>query len=267
MKKTDKKITEENTILKEIEDGLRIALKNKLKSYNRETSYMPFQEAILGKKNTAIYSFGISISTWLGQNLKGGYEEIARILANALGSEVHLQYKIPYSITKDTERKIYEIYTSILRGEISPDADTLAKQIKKFAKGKKGIHQDSVVDVFIKDKEKNLFIFDISSPKSNMKEAKALKLKIMNWTALGYANYKDVKSIYAFIALPYNPYHPKEYERFSTKIFDSSKDILVQDKFWDKIAGFKVYDKLIETIQKVGSENMEDLLKKIDDLE
>ena len=179
---------------------------------------------------------------------------------------LHLQYKIPYSITKDTEKKIYEIYTSILRGEISPDANTLAKQIKKFAKGKEGIHQDSVVDVFIKDKDKNLFIFDISSPKSNMKEAKSLKLKIMNWTALGYANFKNVKSIYAFIALPYNPYNPKEYARFSTKIFDKSRDILVQDKFWDKIAGFKVYDKLIQTIQKVGSENMEDLLKKVDGL-
>ena len=265
MKKTDKGITEEETILKEIEDGLRLALKNKLQSYSRETSYMPFQEAILGKKNTAIYSFGISISTWLGQNLKG-YEGIAKILAKAVGSEVHLQYKIPYSITKDTEKKIYEIYTSILRGEISPDANTLAKQIKKFAKGKEGIHQDSVVDVFIKDKDKNLFIFDISSPKSNMKEAKSLKLKIMNWTALGYANFKNVKSIYAFIALPYNPYHPKEYARFSTKIFDKSRDILVQDKFWDKIAGFKVYDKLIQTIQKVGTENMEDLLKKVDGL-
>ena len=172
MKKTDKGITEEETILKEIEDGLRLALKNKLQSYSRETSYMPFQEAILGKKNTAIYSFGISISTWLGQNLKG-YEGIAKILAKAVGSEVHLQYKIPYSITKDTEKKIYEIYTSILRGEISPDANTLAKQIKKFAKGKEGIHQDSVVDVFIKDKDKHLFIFDISSPNSNMKEAKS----------------------------------------------------------------------------------------------
>ena len=50
MKKTDKGITEEETILKEIEDGLRLALKNKLQSYSRETSYMPFQEAILGKK-------------------------------------------------------------------------------------------------------------------------------------------------------------------------------------------------------------------------
>jgi type II restriction enzyme len=266
MKKTDKEINKEDLILKKVEDGLRIALRNKLKSYDRETSYMPFQEAILGKKNTSIYSFGISISTWLGQNRKGGYEEITRILAEASGSEVHLQYKIPYSISKNTENKIYEIYTSIKRGETSPNADTLAKQIKKFTKLKKGIHQDSIVDVFIKDKDENLFFIDISSPKSNMKEAAALKLKILNWTAIGYANYKNAKSINAFIALPYNPYHPKDYSRFSTKIFDKSKDILVQDNFWDKIAGFKVYDKLIDTIQKVGSENMEDLLKKVDGL-
>ena len=253
-------------ILKKVESGIRAALKNKLSSYNRETSYMPFVQAILGRKNTSIYSFGISIATWLGQNRKGGYEEIARILAQAAGSRVEIQYEIPFSISDETEKKIYEIYTSIKRGETSPDANKISENIKSFTKSKEGLHQDRIVDVFIEDKDKNLFFIDISSPKSNMKEAAALKLKLLNWTAIGFANYKEAKSINAFIALPYNPYHPGEYARFSTKIFDKSKDILIQEKFWDKIAGFEIYNQLIETIQKVGSENMEEVLKKIDKL-
>ena len=268
MKSKESKLKKKrDKIIKKVEDGIKAALKSKLSTYNRETKYMPFVQAILGEKNTSIYSFGISIATWLGQNRKGGYEEIARILAEAAGSQVKIQYEIPHSITDQTEKKIYEIYTSIKRGETNPDADTLFKNIKDFAEPKKGLHQDRIVDVFIIDKDKNYFFIDITSPKSNMKEAAALKLKLLNWTAIGLANYKEAKTMNAFIALPYNPYHPGEYIRFSTKIFDKSKDILIQEKFWDKIAGFKVYDQLIETIQRVGSENMEKILKKIDKLD
>ncbi len=256
----------EEQIIKKVEEGIRLALSNKMDTYSRETSYMPFQDAILGKKNTALYSFGISISTWLGQNRKGGYEEIARILAKAAGSSVKVQYEIPYSISKETEKKIYSLYTQIRKKKLNPDTNKLSKKIKKFAKSAKGKHEDKTVDVFIKDKDKNYFFIDISSPKSNMKEAAALKLKLLNWIAIGYANIKDAKSINAFIALPYNPYHPNEYKRFSTDIFDKKKDILIQENFWDKIAGFKVYDKLIETIQKVGEENMKKLSTKIDEL-
>jgi len=256
----------EEQIIKEVEDGIRLALVKKMNSYKRETSYMPFQDAILGKKNTALYSFGISISTWLGQNRKGGYEEIARILAKAAGSNVQVQYEIPYSISKETEKKIYSLYTQIRKKKLNPNTSQLSKKIKKFAKSGKGKHEDKTVDVFIKDKDKNYFFIDIGSPKSNMKEAAALKLKLMNWIAIGFANIKDAKSINAFIALPYNPYHPNEYKRFSTDIFDKKKDILVQDNFWDKIAGFKVYDKLIETIHKVGEENMKKLSAKVEEL-
>ena len=136
MKKTEEQIIEE------VEKGIRLALIKKMNSYKRETSYMPFQDAILGKKNTALYSFGISISTWLGQNRKGGYEEIARILSTAAGSEVKVQYEIPFSISEKTEKKIYSLYTLIRKKKLEPDADKLAKKIKKFTKSKKGKHEE-----------------------------------------------------------------------------------------------------------------------------
>ena len=69
---------EKEKILSKVEKGLEVALKNKMDRYERETTYMPFAEAILGEKNTAIYSFGISITTWFGQNRKGGYTRIIK---------------------------------------------------------------------------------------------------------------------------------------------------------------------------------------------
>lgn len=252
-------------IISTVEKGLKIALENKMSSYKRETKYMPFMDGIFGKKNTAIYSFGISIATWFGQNTKGGYEEIARILGEAAGKEVKTQYHIPYNINKTTSNKIYDLYQNIRKKKLNPDADDLSKKIESFAEKGEGTHEDKVVDVFIKDKENNLIFIDISSPKSNMKEAGALKLKLMNWLALGYANF-EYNSISAIIGFPYNPYHPKPYSRFSTQVFDKDKDILIQEKFWDTIAGFEIYDDLIKTVQKVGNKNQKKMLKKISNL-
>jgi hypothetical protein len=252
-------------IISAVEKGLKIALENKMSTYKRETKYMPFMDGIFGKKNTAIYSFGISIATWFGQNTKGGYEEIARILGEAAGKEVKTQYHIPHNINKTTSNKIYDLYQNIRKKKLNPDVDDLSKKIESFAEKGEGTHEDKVVDVFIKDKENNLIFIDISSPKSNMKEAGALKLKLMNWLALGYANY-EYNSISAIIGFPYNPYHPKPYSRFSTQIFDKDKDILIQEKFWDTIAGFKIYDDLIKTVQKVGDKNQKKMLEKISNL-
>jgi hypothetical protein len=250
------------SIITKVEKGLKLALENKMNSYKRETTYMPFMEGIFGKKNTAIYSFGISIATWFGQNTKGGYEEIARILGEAAGKEVQTQYHIPYNINKSTSNKIYELYQNIRKKKLNPDVGDLSEKIKSFAEKGEGLHEDKVVDVFIKDKKKNLMFIDISSPKSNMKEAGALKLKLMNWLALGFANY-EYNTISAIIGFPYNPYHPKPYSRFSTQIFDKEKDILIQEKFWNAIAGFDVYDDLIRTVNKVGDQNQKKMLEKV----
>ena len=252
-------------ILSLVEKGLKTALKNKMNSYNRETKYMPFVEAIIGKKNTAIYSFGISIATWLGQNTKGGYEEIARILGEAAGKKVITQYRIPYNISKETSHKIYDLYQNIRKKKLSPNVDDLSNQIKSFAKKGEGTHEDAVVDVFIKDKSNNITFIDITSPKSNMKESGALKLKLMNWLALGFANY-DYKTISAIIGFPYNPYHPKPYVRFSTEIFDKDRDILIQEKFWNTVAGVDIYDDLINIVKKVGEKNQPNIIKKINEL-
>ena len=259
---TDK---DKKKILSKVEKGLKLALKKKMDGYKRETTYMPFAEAILGKKNTAIYSFGISITTWFGQNRKGGYEEIARILGEAAGKEVQTQYHIPFNISKDTSSKIYGLYQNIRKGIKNPDVVDLSKEIKSFASKAEGFNEDKVVDVYIKDKNNNLLFIDISSPKANMKESGALKLKLMNWLALGYANY-EYNSISAIIGFPYNPYHPKPYSRFSTEIFDKDNDILVQEKLWKAIAGFDVYDDLIKIVQKVGNQNQEEMLNKINKL-
>jgi len=240
-------------VLKTIEQGFDLAWKKKLKNYSRESKYMPFMDALIGKKRVAEYSFAISLATWFGQNSGGGYETITKILAEAAGSEVETQYEIPYSINQKTSNKVNEFYRKIRKKEISPDMLEIEKKIQKFSKKMKGLHEDKIVDVFIRDKDNNIYFIDITSPKSNMKEAAALKLKLMNWLAIAYANYEFSK-VYAFVAFPYNPYHPNPYTRFSTDIFDKNRDIKFQENFWNLIAGFDVYEDLLKIINKVCKE-------------
>ena len=73
----------------------------------------------------------------------------------------------------------------------------------------------------------------------------------------------EYNSVSAIIGFPYNPYHPKEYNRFSTQIFDKNNDILVQESLWNSIAGFDVYNDLIKTVQKVGKQNQKKISSKI----
>jgi hypothetical protein len=205
------------------------------------------------------------MATWMGQSTNSGYETIARILAESAGSTVHTQYEIPYTLTKETDAKIYDLFESIRSKQMSPRSEHLQEKIREFAKGANGYDNDRVVDVFIKDKDNNHYFIDITSPKSNMKEAGALKLKLMRWTAIGLSSYKANK-VYAFVAFPYNPNYPEPYKRFSTSIFDEKKDILIQENFWNKISGFEVYDDLLKIINKVGKKNMKAMKAKIKQL-
>ena len=74
---------------------------------------------------------------------------------------------------------------------------------------------DSRVDVMVRiGRQENYF--DITSAKPNKKEFVALKLKLLRWTALRLSQDRDAE-VLTRIAIPYNPYHPEPYERWTLK--------------------------------------------------
>jgi hypothetical protein len=238
-------------ILQEVKKYLLKVMEKKLLNYSPETNYMPFQKAIVGERYRAIFSFVHSVSTTFGMSL---WEQFAETLGKAAGMEVHRQYDIPHSISNNTDVKINNLLKKIKRKEIECNTLELNKLIKNFSEpGPVGIKdEDKRVDVFIKDKDKNIFFIDITSPKPNIKEFGAMKLKLMRWTAIGYANY-DAKSVSAILCMPYNPSHPRPYKRFSGDITcDFKNDVKIQNDFWDTVAGFPVYDEIVKVFEIVG---------------
>lgn len=85
-----------------------------------------------------------------------------------------------------------------------------------------------------------------------MKEFVALKLKLLRWTALRLSQDKNA-NVFTRLAIPYNPYHPESYDRWTLKgLYDlKGREILVAEKFWNFIASEEIYDDLLEVFQKV----------------
>lgn len=97
--------------------------------------------------------------------------------------------------------------------------------------------------------------FDITSAKPNMKEFVSLKQKLLRWTALRLSQNKNLK-VFTRIAIPYNPYHPHPYERWTLKgLYDlAGGEILIGEDFWNFVAGKDVYESLLNVFKVVGDE-------------
>jgi len=236
---------------KEISELLIMIVREKLKTYEPETGYMPFHYRLLGKDRYAMFSFIQSMNTTFGMSI---WEQVAVILARGAGHYAERQYKLLGEIDKDTETLITDkILYKLRKGEISANKLSEIEQIrKKIKRGKPKIDPDSIVDLFIKiENEENYF--DITSAKPNMKEFVALKLKLLRWIGLKLSQDKTTK-IFTRIAIPYNPYYPQPYERWTLKgICDlETGEVLVGEEFWNFVANDNIYEELLDIFQGVG---------------
>jgi predicted nucleotidyltransferase len=235
-----------------IADLLITTVKDKLRKYKPETVHMPFHHRLFGKDKYAMFSFIQSMNTTFGMSI---WEQVAVILAKGGGNRAERQYKLLGEIDEGTENFISELHYKLRKGDVDTDKPNVIKEIKKIIKnGKAKLDPDSVVDLFVKiEREENYF--DITSAKPNMKEFVALKLKLLRWTALRLSQGKRIKVV-TRLAIPYNPYYPEPYERWTLKgLYDlENGEILVGEEFWNFVAGADVYEELLDVFQEVGDE-------------
>jgi hypothetical protein len=231
---------------------LKDIIRNKLENYHPETNYMPFHHRLLGKDRYAMFSFIQSLNTTFGISI---WEQIAVILAKGAGNYAERQYKLLGEINDETEELIREIHYNLRKGETAAIKMGEINRIrKKIKKGVAKIDPDSVVDLFVRIKGEENY-FDITSAKPNMKEFVALKLKLLRWSALRLSQNKKAKA-FTRLAIPYNPYHPEPYERWTLRgLYDLEKgEILVGDDFWNFVASDNIYNELLDVFQEVGEE-------------
>ncbi|MBM4141207.1 MAG: TdeIII family type II restriction endonuclease [Nitrospira sp.] len=233
-------------------ESLTTTIRDKLRDYKPETNHMPFHFRLLGRDRYAMFSFVHSMNTTFGMSI---WEQVAVILAKGASYHAERQYKLLGEVDEDTEKLISNIHYKLRKGEVVASKIEEAKQIKgKIKKGEPKFDPDSVVDLYVKVNDTENY-FDITSVKPNMKEFVALKLKLLRWTALRLSQDKKAK-VFTRLAIPYNPYHPEPYERWTLKgLYDLEKgEILVGEEFWNFVADDNIYEELLDIFQEVGEE-------------
>jgi len=236
---------------KKVKELVTTVIISKIEKYNAETEYKPFFQAIFTKEQIITHTVVHSFYTSFGMSI---YEQLVKLLAEGAGYEAHTQYDLLGEIDDKTEGIISKIDLDLRAGRRSPDFKLEFEEIKKsIQKGKENNDPDKRVDVFIKKPDGTEVYFDITSPKPNIKEFVALKKKLLRWIALRLSINKNTKIITA-LGLPYNPYHPKPYNRWTKGNMYDSNQMMVGQDFWNFIAGEDIYDDFIEIFKEVGKE-------------
>ena len=241
--------------------GLLITrVSEKLIAYKPETVHMPFHHRLLGKDRYAMFSFMQSMNTTFGMSI---WEQVAVFLVRGANNYAERQHKLLGEIDQETETFISDIHHKLRVGETTPNMIDETEQIRRRIKrGQAKVDPDSIVDLFARIEQTENYL-DITSAKPNMKEFVALKLKLLRWTALRLSQDKNVQ-VFTRLAIPYNPYHPKPYERWTLKgLYDlENGEVLVGQEFWNFVAGGNIYNELLDIFQEVGEKLRVEIDKK-----
>ena len=110
------------------------------------------------------------------------------------------------------------------------------------------------IDVFARAKNGELFLFDIKTAKPNAGGFKEFKRTLLEWVAAVLADTPDAK-VNSLIAIPYNPYAPEPYNRWTMRgMLDLPNELKVAEEFWDFLGGAGAYNDLLDIFERVGIE-------------
>jgi len=246
---------------REIKQLLRDQIRHKLSDYSPETTNMPFHVRLLGKDRMALFSFIQSINTTLGMSV---FEQVAVIIATPNFIRAIRQYKdFNNTISEGAQAIIQRILDDLRAGRKKPDKLTEIADILRAAQGEqiKKVKRPGI-DLFLESKQGVEYYFDIKTAKANLGGIVGLKREILEWVAIrGVVN--PTPNIFTGLAIPYNPYEPRPYDRWTFQgIFDLPNELKVAEEFWDFLGGENTYENLLGVFEEVGIELRPEIDKK-----
>ncbi len=234
-----------------IKDTVRESLKNKFSTYEPETNAMPFHYRLLGRDRLALFSFIHSLNTTFGTSI---FEPVAETLASARFAIAQKQFIVGDTITEQAQTEIQQIINEISIGK-TPDKVKEIERIRKVvASGKTNKLKTVKVDLFVKNNNGTVYFFDLKTAKPNISNFKDFKRTLLEWIAIYLFQHPDA-DVHSYIAIPYNPYEPKPYQRWTLQgMLDLKNELKVAEEFWDFLGGDGAYLELINCFETVGIE-------------
>lgn len=235
-----------------IDDVIRNSLREKFLNYKPESSNMPFHYRLLGRDRMALYSFIQSLNTTFGTSI---FEPVAVALAKLRFKDSKRAVVAGTQISGEAHKAIQTIMDDLITGRKQPNKTEEIEAIRKVCqKGKMNAVKPAKVDVLAINQDDSIFLFDIKTVKPNIGNFKEFKRTLLEWTAAALAQNPDA-IINTCIAIPYNPYEPKPYERWTMKgLLDLDFELKVADEFWDFLGGEGSYNELLNCFERVGIE-------------
>lgn len=242
-----------------VEEVLKTALRHKFQNYNPEPASMPFHTRLLGKDRMALFSFIHSLNTNFGTSI---FEPVSVVIAKDSFKTAKSQVPAGDYISESAQFVIQEIMDDLTAVSIKPNKIKEIETIRRVCqKGKMRKVKLTKIDIYLENKNDELFLFDIKTAKPNKGSFREFKRTLLEWTASILANNPKAK-INTLIAIPYNPYEPKPYSRWTMAgMLDLDNELKVADEFWNFLGGENCYKDLLKCFERVGIE----LRQEIDD--
>jgi len=237
--------------IKKIEITIRESLRKKFSTYRPETNNMPFHYRLLGRDRMALFSFIHSLNTTFGTSI---FEPLAETMASLKFSLAKKQFVVGDMISEQAQIEIQHILNELVSGK-NPNKINEIERIRRVATSANMNRLRTVkVDLFVKDSDGNIHLFDIKTTKPNISNFKDFKRTLLEWVAIYLSKHPDA-NIHSYIAIPYNPYEPQPYERWTLKgMLDLNNELKVAEEFWDFLGGEGAYAELLACFEKVGIE-------------
>lgn len=250
-------LTKEQT--KQVVDVLKSSLKNKFLNHNPEPASMPFHTRLLGKDRLALYQFIHSLNTNFGTTI---FEPVALALASSNFTVAVSQQTAGKQISSEAHSVIQNIMDDLSTATITPNKIQEIKEIRKVCT--KGVMKNvklTKVDIKLISKDNTIYYFDLKTAKPNAGGFKEFKRTLLEWVAATLAE-NPTANVQSFIAIPYNPYEPKPYTRWTMRgMLDLDNELKVAKEFWDFIGGEGAYEDLLDCFEQVGIEMRDEIDK------
>jgi len=212
---------------------------------------MPFHYRLLGRDRMALFSFIHSLNTTFGTSI---FEPVSETLASLKFALAQKQFVVGDTITEQSQLEIQHIINELTTGK-NPNKVEEIERIRKVAtSGKMNKLKTVKVDLCVKSNDGAVHLFDLKTAKPNISNFKDFKRTLLEWIAIYLSKHPDA-NVKSYIAIPYNPYEPKPYERWTLKgMLDLDNELKVAEEFWDFLGGEGSYLELLDCFERVGIE-------------
>jgi len=231
---------------------LRSAIRKKLATYSPETNHMPFHTLLLGKDRMALYSFVQSLNTNFGTAI---FEPIAIHLSMGRFKSAQKQFIVGKKISSEAQLAIQNIVNQLNSASSQPSKSDEIDIIRQVCQQGRMVDIKTIrADIFLEDEQGAVYLFDLKTAKPNAGMFKDFKRILLEWVAIYLLDYPQA-NIHTAISIPYNPYAPEPYTRWTLRgMLDLDTELYVAEQFWDFLGGDGAYDHLLTIFERVGIE-------------